>query len=45
MFGWSVLDPDGGLASFVPSQDKAVFSRTITLKDVWAKIEGKRETT
>ncbi len=41
--GYFSIDPDSDLEPPVPSQRKLVFNRTITLKDTWAKIEGKQK--
>ncbi|HUI06344.1 MAG TPA: glutamine--tRNA ligase, partial [Verrucomicrobiae bacterium] len=41
--GYFTLDPDSDIQAPVPSQRKLVFNRTITLKDAWAKIEGKQK--
>jgi glutaminyl-tRNA synthetase len=40
--GYFTLDPDSDIEPPTPSQRKLVLNRTITLKDAWAKIEGKR---
>ncbi|HVM61992.1 MAG TPA: glutamine--tRNA ligase/YqeY domain fusion protein [Verrucomicrobiae bacterium] len=40
--GYFTLDPDSKMDSPRPSDHKPIFNRTITLKDTWAKIEGKR---
>jgi len=40
--GYFSLDPDSWMDSPRPGEHKPVFNRTITLKDTWAKIEGKR---
>jgi glutaminyl-tRNA synthetase len=40
--GYFALDPDSRMDSPRPSEHKPVFNRTITLKDAWARIEGKR---
>ena len=40
--GYFTLDPDSDIEPPTPSQRKLVLNRTITLKDTWAKIEGKR---
>jgi hypothetical protein len=37
------IDPDSDIQAPVPSQRKLIFNRTITLKDTWAKIEGKQK--
>ncbi|MGO9611132.1 MAG: glutamate--tRNA ligase family protein, partial [Verrucomicrobiia bacterium] len=41
--GYFTLDPDSKMDSPRPSDHKPVFNRTITLKDTWAKIEGKQK--
>jgi glutaminyl-tRNA synthetase len=41
--GYFTLDPDSKMDPPRPSDHKPVFNRTITLKDTWAKIEGKQK--
>jgi glutaminyl-tRNA synthetase len=41
--GYFTLDPDSDIDPPTPSERKLVLNRTITLKDAWAKIEGKQK--